>query len=451
MWKTHLLYGLGMLCFLTVLGQTERYDQHQEQFPLSSHQRFNWLESEQRWEPLDEKQWLFSPEGVPQGYRYYIWSQQEGWLLVDDVQYHHDASGRLSSEWEYLLHVPDTAPPELIQERHYVYEESPCGPVAVNIRHHSLGIDFLETYEYDAQCRLTKFEQFRDHPSGGWKRLEEVSYSYLASQGLSRDIRIRHFDNFGHVVEGREEERYDEAGHLTLKQGFPYEGDDFKEIYTYNAQEQLVGFLQFTKEDSLINWKAYRSGNYEYDADGQKSFSRVRFYYWIPDQVLALEENMWYSYDEAGRLEREVAEVYQLWDTGGRWVNYELTYEYETYCDQRLKSEQSTFTFENEPPVFHKKNTYGYALADLCPEPAAPELRIYPNPVRNLLTIEGSFLEQGATLLRLIDSQGRVIWEHSLFRASSHRFRTTELLAGCYYLQLIGEQQQVSRKLLVRK
>ncbi|HFA49273.1 MAG TPA: T9SS type A sorting domain-containing protein [Bacteroidetes bacterium] len=75
---------------------------------------------------------------------------------------------------------------------------------------------------------------------------------------------------------------------------------------------------------------------------------------------------------------------------------------------------------------------------------------IYPNPNNGHFTLSLSNTIEHPVTARLIDSQGRVVWEALLMEGSWEVGGEGQLASGVYSLQMIGGRETRSVKIVVR-
>ncbi|MEO1450576.1 MAG: T9SS type A sorting domain-containing protein, partial [Bacteroidota bacterium] len=117
------------------------------------------------------------------------------------------------------------------------------------------------------------------------------------------------------------------------------------------------------------------------------------------------------SYREDGRIE-QIVEIFRRYDSfSGETSRNESTtvYEYEFYCNDKLRYEQARPTYVGAPAQF--RTTYSYAERPDCAADQAPvSVRAYPNPVTNrdpFLRIESAWLSDPGVRGEIVDLLGR--------------------------------------------
>jgi len=122
-----------------------------------------------------------------------------------------------------------------------------------------------------------------------------------------------------------------------------------------------------------------------------------------------------------------------------------------------------TFTFD--PATLDSKGNASTLLSDVLRfyedvlsgvddiETIENSLRIFPNPVTDILNVE--FISQGETVIKLTDLLGNLIRDELLIRSSqsnvSVKFNVGDLTAGVYLLSIETPKWNLSRKVVVTK
>jgi hypothetical protein len=80
-------------------------------------------------------------------------------------------------------------------------------------------------------------------------------------------------------------------------------------------------------------------------------------------------------------------------------------------------------------------------------------LRIYPNPVRDIITVQASVPSDDPVSIQVIESNGKVIfngWFTPINRYFEKQFDLSYLKPGIYFIRLQAGDEVVTRKLVVR-
>ena len=159
--------------------------------------------------------------------------------------------------------------------------------------------------------------------------------------------------------------------------------------------------------DSTLTW-TNAGGDYEANSSGSTSVNSVDNYTWT-DSLMAVDVQLWL--DSA--------------DSNFGWI---------VIGDESAQSAKRFDSRENETEANRPmlEITYTEATA-IRPELAAP-LRIYPNPVSDLLRIE--LPELGSGNMQVMDMQGRIIMENELNQPINN-ISTSDFAPGFYWVKLI--------------
>jgi hypothetical protein len=163
----------------------------------------------------------------------------------------------------------------------------------------------------------------------------------------------------------------------------------------------------------------------------QKADDKVRLQWITNDEVNTLDFVIEQSND--GNAYNSVGTV----AAKGKSVNqYEFTTVFgsgaTTYFRLRMRDKDSKFTYSNSLRV----NSAVTGIADL---------RIYPNPAKDFISIRGL---SGSGQLRLLDASGALLQQINIMTAQSSNIDISKYPHGVYIMQFVTEKNIVSQKLL---
>lgn len=105
--------------------------------------------------------------------------------------------------------------------------------------------------------------------------------------------------------------------------------------------------------------------------------------------------------------------------------------------------------------VYYKKGsaTWGTPLVITGVESLSNEdqLKVYPNPAADFVTIENTSGRTESYILRVIDLQGREVWSNPISISNSYRLDLTAFKGGVYLLKLQNGDSQISRMFVKKR
>lgn len=256
--------------------------------------------------------------------------------------------------------------------------------------------------------------------------------------------------------------------------------------YTYNDRGQItLSQLYF-----MDRW--FDKTEYLYDGDGR--LSRIQYYEsdaFDFEHPLRMFETWTYSYTPEGRMSRGNDSVWDedthrwlyngceeyLYDAAGNCSEYhtlDMNNNYTkrciyTYEDRLLSETLIPHTPEHETPyTYTNHNTYSmeeywvldadhvlqhmcdyyydYCGANAIEVPTVAEAGVYPNPVAEVLHVEGC---EGDHLIEIFDMQGRCVRMQRL-SGGDHRVDVASLAPGSYILRVEGANTRTARFVVTR-
>lgn len=78
------------------------------------------------------------------------------------------------------------------------------------------------------------------------------------------------------------------------------------------------------------------------------------------------------------------------------------------------------------------------------------QIKVYPNPATQTITIEGDFSESNETLIRVMDIQGKMVIEKTATRNEfAHTINVNQLPKGMYAVHVYSDAKHFTKKVLV--
>ncbi len=93
----------------------------------------------------------------------------------------------------------------------------------------------------------------------------------------------------------------------------------------------------------------------------------------------------------------------------------------------------------------------GEGFTSLSEKPKTEEVRLYPNPVRNILTIDLSELTAEAVDVSLYDAAGTPVFNRQGYSQSELKLDVSSYKSGMYIVRLYDGQQVINKKVMVKK
>jgi len=211
---------------------------------------------------------------------------------------------------------------------------------------------------------------------------------------------------------------------------------DVRSSYTYNTD----GLIDVATSQKWIDaaWKNIERNNFYYNEWG--SFETILGESWLTNSWINKTLKP-FVFDEAGNALEGILYTWQ----NDSWQNtqddaFVMPYHYGIYSE--------SFT------GYLVEIAYRSILVGTTENPAKMNLRVYPNPVSNILNIEFPFTnESGSLALTMIDQQGKIVLQKALNNFSKSKetilLDLTDYKNGLYTLMFRGENINVSKKILL--
>jgi hypothetical protein len=305
----------------------------------------------------------------------------------------------------HILEIPDTAP-DTIYGRRFSFTYSSTGKVLTEIRQTafsngswSSGVKTIYTYDLNDYLIQTLFE---NSAGENYLKIEAV----VNTQGEPVELTNFYWDGGNWVINSKElsinwfdYENDKRSSYVTQTEENGLWTDKYKYIHTYNLNGELI--LSLSQQ-----W------------DGT---------HWVNKNKVITTFN---SYEDLTRVDIEI------WN-GTAWViqdNRKNEYEYDA---EGRKISEDNFAFNG---VWEQtdKATFSYDIETKVSVRIKNEINIFPNPVRDVLTV--SVVHSSDTVnLRLLSFMGDTVLETRIPAHSSVEFiEMNHLAPGVYFLQVIS-------------
>jgi hypothetical protein len=159
-----------------------------------------------------------------------------------------------------------------------------------------------------------------------------------------------------------------------------------------------------------------------------------------------------FSYNAQSKLSRQV--VHFSFDRYGKLQSKEIfDYEYDSYCDDLLKSKTTRFEYEDIFSSKYKgisKEIYTYTEGSSCEPKEEANFIIAPNPAFWQATITSASLASADNTLTIFNVAGAIIQSYKInYRTNKFDFSTLDLINGTYLIRLTNDKNSVTKKLVV--
>lgn len=370
-----------------------------------------------------------------------IWA--DAWVPADSSYVEYDANGYLTLSVRGVFSPPGT---QWQLANRTVVENTPEGLPSLHLLQSWNGVAWSNRYRtyftYDAPGGnlVESLVQAWDSTQGAWQPDLRYTYVYDPAQQLVADIDQRWdttLQDWRNVQ--RKLQTYDAAGRLfTIRLQYGAADNNWMENWYadtlyYDAENRLSEQVAWRWNEFALQWD--RDGRSVYTYDGLPKPVALVTQLWINGQWVNNSKNT-YAYDPAGLKIDETG----LWWQNNAWVNQsntQWTYDAAQNLTEYLLRTWSNVTWKNVSRIL-----YFYELIVPVaegPSDAGP-IRLYPNPVRDLLTIEG--LPAGTVRITLLDAAGRAVQTCNNPASGRMEWPLPHLPAGLYWLHVGTEGGQ---------
>lgn len=324
--------------------------------------------------------------------------------------------------------------------------------------------DWKIEFIYDANGYLTQDIEY-GFSEGQWVMLYNTEYTYDTNGNLIQDILYEMMDTQWEFVKG--EYSYDTNGNLILFNGYGWDGNEwyiiYKVEYNYDIKGNLTQYIDY--------WWDYDTGiltydsktEYTYDTNGKLRYC-IDYFYSCP---LANWMNDWktmYYYDTNGNLTQYIDYHWQGLD---QWVNdwkagfsYKNTYSFSDLILPFYYNNIETKIFFNHMMTngigyiwdgdlneWSIANNFNFSYSEQnilsVSEIIEEQLKIYPNPVSNILTIKSEI--NPIDKVEIYSVLGKKI---KTIDSDFENINTGDLSKGIYLLRIYTEKGIKVNKLI---
>lgn len=269
--------------------------------------------------------------------------------------------------------------------------------------------DEKNEYYYDENNFMySEVEFVRSSDNGSW--VKDYGYSYV----MHGDTLYDYYFLWNNSTQDWEDDYlcinvYNKNGSIEEKwyywwdkesQSFQY---DYYEIISYNDKGGLLLWIEYKWSSENSTWEAYAKWEYEY-SNGQVSVMRGYYtdesgafyideedYYKYDSNLALLESTYWYWSDKSNKLEKSVLNV-SSWDYDIASDYIVLPYYWNIQFYKYLKKDVTEYNWNSSTSEWIKNNIEKYYYSGVTTGNDVSELknevRIFPNPTKDYVTIE---------------------------------------------------------------
>jgi len=351
--------------------------------------------------------------------------------------------------------------------------------------------DYKDEFTYDSNGNNTQGNEYYWDGSQ-WVNYGKYEYTYDSNGNLTQEIDY-YLDASQWVNGWKYEYTYDTNGKLTQEIDYSWDGsqwvNEWKAEYTYNTNGNLTQEIEYYWDAS--QWVIYLKYEYTYDTNGK--LTQEIDYYWDGSQWVINGGKYEYTYDTNGNLTQEIdyswdvsqwvnygkyeytydtngnltQEIDYSWD-GSQWVNYGWKYEYtynnsysfsdlilpywysdivvEKYFNHMLTNMIAYMWDETlNDWILDEKMTFFYSEQDVLSisDIIEEQLKIYPNPVSNILSIDSEIIP--INKVEIYSVLGKKVKE---VNSDFNSIRTNNLSNGVYIFKIYSENGIATKKLI---
>jgi hypothetical protein len=307
---------------------------------------------------------------------------------------------------------------------------------------------FRYAYEYNSDNKVSETTIDMPLGSAGWTSRYHYFNDYAASGRLTvMDGTLERIE-FGYDLEGRletqvEQERTTQASVFV---------NTFRTTYDYNGVSRNP-ILEVIEEWDGAAWQFKTSTSYTYDAD-DLMLLEVLVSKWAGGGW-SNEKKKTYTFD---LLQNKIVCLHQVWDGGEFDDKRQESWAYNIYSQPIQYETKSWNAIQSYWEAAEGDMLYRFHYEDFDPTSIAGlgkggEIGLYPVPATNVANVKVSFKESQESTVRLLDMQGRVVYQEALAygRSVTTAVPVSTLPSGQYIVSVSGPRFSASRPLVVAR
>lgn len=453
---------------------------------------YQWLETESRWELQSRflrtgttenfittfyywntvlQEWTPTTQtraSVPSDFESYEWDAATGdWVGTAKEYIINTAEG---FEWFFDSWNPFTQSWSYYSKTTYLTDQSDNVIEQISYRwiNNAWELRGRRQFSYDAEGRITEeVSAFWNVNTSSWQNESKATSAYTPL-GLKTDYAQYQWEADENVWKGiwRTTSTYEDSLRLSEAQYYwvnnSWKGN-LQYLYAYNPDSTLAEIDYYSFDADLENWvyeRPHRRYLYAYSPEGKPiEFIEMRWY----GSINAIENysKINYNYDQAGNIIESASwrwnVFFENWYGEHREVNeYDLSVDVEDviypYYNALFESGKLTFNQiyslngEFNDWQLDSENYYYYSelITATQDAPAAESLKLFPNPVSNLLTLGAN--APRASSYQITDLDGRILQQEKTWNGEG--IDVSRLIPGSYVIRLIEGNRVITGKFI---
>jgi hypothetical protein len=298
--------------------------------------------------------------------------------------------------------------------------------------------DDYVNYIYDTNKNLIhEYDVWLDTPPSDY----DTSYitDYILDSNGKRILSYEYEwndDSNAFVLWDKDSFAYNIEGKKTSMTSFFYENDHFEKSYKYeyiyDSNGIQTSFLECDWNSSSNQWDSTEKRMYFYDSTGN-TIEEIFYSYtteWVPDWRLVYYYNYSYTISDL---------IIPIYDARCFWNDN---------VPVNMPTGHIEFTYFNDDWEISDTGIYNYSLETLqhIHTPSVENIRVYPNPANDFITIKGVAENQGE--IYIIDQYGRN--KMSKHYTCGQKIPVSNLQTGVYFYQIITTDNTYSGTLIIQ-
>jgi len=383
-----------------------------------------WIAGDNSWRYERRTSYSYNENGYKKNEILSNW-QNDNWLINYETIYTYDGNNlieQIKNWWDdyYILWLP-------ISKHSFTYSN----------------------YNQIAQKSDFKWSQSQND----WTNDSMITYVYNDFQQLS-EVNVQVWSDYFNMWENNSQTIYSYNSGNIEKQTFSIWDFDYliwdERIITnfvYDGSNRISEKSLMTKNSLYANWVNYSKTEYTYNLNGLIE-SEIYFNWSIPEDNWIETYKMSYTYDNDLKLILKTVFNYD-WYYMEWWNLYQTTYDYNN------PSEIVATTYHWDYGQWLPLNCFNYyypGYISILPKEPNYSMKLFPNPANEKVQIVLNKPWFGEIKIQINDLSGRVIYTNQCkTHESILEIRLPELTNGIYLINLIVEDQVITKKLIIKK
>ena len=324
--------------------------------------------------------------------------------------------------------------------------------------------ELKQEYTYDTNENLIQHIEYLWRPTTNqWDNMWKSEFTYDTMDNLIQEIYYEWSSNQW-VNEEKSEYIYDTNQNKVLEIEYTWSANqwinDFKIEYTYDTNDNLTQVIEYRWNSSQWN----PLNKYEYAYDAQLNLTQNIYYYWnvsLNQWIYKLKNE--FTYDI---YENIIQSIRYRWNVI-QWLNeYKTDYTYNnsySFSDlilpyfyahpdvniffNHMMTNNISYDWNSTLNVWEVKRSFNFSYSEQeilsIPKIEIKQLKVYPNPVTNILTIKSVIIP--IDKVEIFSLSGKMIKEIKL---DYDKINTSELSKGVYLLRIYSKNNIFIKKII---